>query len=95
MTFSYPTDDEAFKRKTFELRRSQAQFTGRPYDPICKRYPDEISEYVRMAEEYEIHPDEFVISEEGTYNLTNGHFLCTDCWIKAGEPSTTSGWACP
>lgn len=34
-------------------------------------------------------------SEEGTYNHENGHFLCTVCYIRAGQPSSPYGWTCP
>jgi hypothetical protein len=37
----------------------------------------------------------YVRNEEGTYNQDNGHFLCTDCYIKAGMPSSSLGWVCP
>lgn len=37
----------------------------------------------------------YVRAEEGTYNPVNGHFLCDDCYIKAGMPSNPSGWKCP
>lgn len=39
--------------------------------------------------------DEYVKREEGTYNHNNGHFLCDGCYIKAGMPSSPSGWICP
>lgn len=34
-------------------------------------------------------------SEEGTLNRENGHFLCNMCYIKAGMPTSPSGWTCP
>jgi hypothetical protein len=67
----------------------------RPYDPECNRYPDEITEYVRASEEEDITPDEYVAQEEGTYNSVNGHFLCTECYIKVGMPTAPNGWTCP
>ena len=39
--------------------------------------------------------EEYVRSEEGTYNKTNGHFLCTWCYIAAGVPSSPKGWVAP
>lgn len=36
--------------------------------------------------------DEYVMVEEGTLNLDNGHFLCTPCYIKAGCPTAPNGW---
>ena len=53
----------------------------------CKKKPDEIEEYIEMAATEEMTPDEYVASEEGTFNQENGHFLCTDCYIEAGRPS--------
>jgi hypothetical protein len=37
----------------------------------------------------------YVIQEEGTYNPANGHFLCTYCYIKNGQPTGSHGWVCP
>lgn len=53
-------------------------------EPICtgcNKTPDQIPEYIEGAREAKTTPAEFVKSEEGTYNKTNGHFLCTDCYI--------------
>ncbi|NIA67809.1 hypothetical protein HBA54_04325 [Pelagibius litoralis] len=66
--------------------------------PICKgcdKRPEELQEYVDMAKLEDMTPDEYVQSEEGTYNPANGHFLCTPCYAKAGMPSSPSGWVCP
>lgn len=60
----------------------------------CNRKPAEIDEYIEAAAETaapERYPDEYVREEEGTYNPFNGHFLCTDCYIKAGMPSAGVG----
>ena len=61
----------------------------------CMKFPREIPEYVDAAREEDMTPDEFVRQEEGTYNPSNGHFLCTDCYVKAGMPSTPRGWFAP
>lgn len=53
----------------------------------CNKHPDEIEEYVDGAKELGITPDQYAQEEEGTYNKTNGHFLCTDCYIAAGMPA--------
>jgi hypothetical protein len=66
-----------------------------PFDPSCNRKPSEIDEYVDMASEESMTPDEYVQREEGTYNRENGHFLCTECYIKHGMPSSPGGWVCP
>lgn len=65
------------------------------FDPSCKRTPDQISEYVEFAEMEGVTPEEYVWAEEGTLNTENGHFLCTDCYMKAGMPSSPTGWRCP
>jgi len=61
----------------------------------CNKRPEEIDEYIEIAEIEEITPDDFVREEEGTYNPENGHFLCTNCYIKAGMPSSPKGWIAP
>lgn len=61
----------------------------------CNKTPTEIEEYVDAALEDETTPDQYVRTEEGTYNPKNGHFLCTSCYIKAGQPSSPSGWRAP
>lgn len=61
----------------------------------CNKAPAEIGEYVELAEADGITPDEFVRSEEGTYNPENGHFACTSCYIAMGEPSSPRGWRAP
>lgn len=72
-----------------------------PYDPKCNRHAWEMGEldYFIMPGHGEIPSDddrrEYVIHEEGTYNPTNGHFLCDDCYIAAGMPTAHNGWVCP
>lgn len=69
----------------------------------CGRRPSEIPEYVKEAnylnsmEDMEIEwtPEMYVEKEEGTYNAQNGHFACTDCYIKLGMPSSSRGWVAP
>lgn len=53
----------------------------------CNQTPGKLSEYVEVANDAGMSPDEYVIKEEGTYNPETGGFLCTDCYIKAGMPS--------
>lgn len=69
----------------------------RPFDPHCKRRPSEIPEIIEKANELDLHPDDFVRLEEGTYNPENGHFLCMTCYIAEGSPSGTwpHRWRCP
>ena len=53
----------------------------------CGKAPNDILEYIMMAEEFGYDtPEEFVENEEGTYNEATGLFYCTNCYIKAGMP---------
>ena len=61
----------------------------------CGKKPSELREYIDSAKEERCTPDEYVKSDEGTYNVINGHFLCTKCCIEAGMPSSRRGWKCP
>jgi hypothetical protein len=63
----------------------------------CKKTPTEIDEYVVLAKLDDMTPEKFVLTEEGTFNIKNGHFLCTECYIKAGMPTGPKGerWICP
>ncbi len=69
--------------------------TDRPLCVGCGQHPDELDEYIEVAAEEDMTPDDYVRSEEGTYNRDNHHFLCTPCYIKAGMPSSPEGWVCP
>lgn len=66
-----------------------------PICTYCNRRPNEIEEYVMMAKELEITPDDYVRMEEGTYNPINGHFACDSCYIRIGMPSGPQGWVAP
>ena len=65
----------------------------------CHRKPNEIIEYIEIAKCMGITPDMAVQQEEGTHNTKNGHFCCTDCYIKIGMPATgpgdAKGWVAP
>ena len=61
----------------------------------CNRHPAQMEEYVSAAEAERMTPDDYVTKEEGTFNYSNGHFLCTSCYIAAGEPSSPGGWQAP
>ena len=67
----------------------------------CGKTPSELDEYVGAASEEAtgvvggMTPDDYVWEEEGTLNRENGHFLCTNCYIKAGMPSSPRGWYAP
>lgn len=71
-----------------------------PFCPKCRRFGRNIPEYIEAVADLddggtEMTVDEYIRDQEGTYNPNNGHFLCTDCYIKAGMPSTPLGWMCP
>lgn len=61
----------------------------------CNTAPCDLEEYIKQGRANDMTPDAFVRAEEGTYNRDNGHFLCTDCYIKAGQPSSPRGWVAP
>ncbi|HYE39172.1 MAG TPA: hypothetical protein VEB23_04525 [Ramlibacter sp.] len=61
----------------------------------CKKRPAELDEYTELAADENMTPDEYVRKEEGTYNPENGHFLCTNCYVEAGMPSSPQGWVAP
>lgn len=63
----------------------------------CGKRPNEIEEYIEAAADAEVTPDEYVCEEEGTYNAANGHFACTDCYIKMGMPAKPAPdrWVAP
>ena len=76
-----------------------------PGDPICigcARRPFEIQAYIDATQEDPDNPvpttDDvrwYVISSEGTYNSKNGHYLCDECYILNGQPSSDRGWVAP
>lgn len=69
--------------------------TIKPICVGCDKRPDELDEYSPDSTGEDMTPDEYVKFGEGTYNPSNGHFLCTSCYIKAGQPSSPRGWVAP
>lgn len=61
----------------------------------CNKQPHEIEEYTEMASDEGMTPEQYVRSEEGTFNRENGHFACTTCYINMGMPSSPRGWTAP
>ena len=61
----------------------------------CNKHPSQLDEYTEIAAIENMEVDDYVRKEEGTYNHVNGHFLCTDCYCKAGMPSSPNGWVAP
>lgn len=56
----------------------------------CGRTPDKIEEYLFAAKEYDMTPEEYIPSFEGTYNERTKKFYCTSCYIKVGMPLGTA-----
>jgi hypothetical protein len=68
----------------------------------CKKTPLELPEFWDLCREGPEDPQptaqqilDAAWSEEGTMNRENGHFLCNMCYIKAGMPTSPTGWKCP
>lgn len=61
----------------------------------CQKTPEELEEYSQDMTGSDLTPSEYVMQEEGTLNLDNGHFACTICYIKMGQPSSPTGWVAP
>lgn len=61
----------------------------------CNKPPAELEEYSPDSTGELMTPDEYVWFSEGTLNTENGHFLCTECYIDAGMPTSPSGWKAP
>lgn len=57
---------------------------------ICGRTPDKIDEYIEMAEIEDMTPEEYVRTEEGTFNHITEMFYCTECYINIGMPLGTA-----
>lgn len=54
---------------------------------MCNREPHEINEYVDIAKENNyVSAEQAVRYEEGTYHPAYEKFICTDCYVKAGQP---------
>jgi hypothetical protein len=52
----------------------------------CGKGPDDLSEYTSAAHKFNMTPVAYVLAHENTLNRSNGHFRCTDCYIRAGQP---------
>ena len=64
----------------------------------CGKSPNELDEFQPNTTGSELSAEEYVQAEEGTYNAANGHFLCTPCYIDAGQPTMPGGrgrWVAP
>lgn len=66
-------------------------------DPKCGKTPNELYSQDMIDEFFGDNnhtPDDYA-REDGTFNPSNGHFLCDQCYIEAGMPSSPTGWTCP
>ena len=61
----------------------------------CGKTPEELYEYSQEATGSQMKPSDYVWAEEGTLNPDNGHFVCTEDYIKRGMPSAPGGWKAP
>jgi hypothetical protein len=61
----------------------------------CNRKPEELIEYQPESTGEDLSADDYVWREEGTLNVTNGHFLCDSCYIAAKMPTSPTGWKAP
>lgn len=76
-----------------------------PFCPGCSRFASEMKELDEFItgdpggdEAVPATPEEreeYIRTEDGTYNLENGHFLCDPCYMRLGMPSSEEGWVCP
>jgi hypothetical protein len=73
-----------------------------PYCPGCQRQAYAIESIQHFALLNETTAEEFVRQEEGTYNPSNEHFLCDDCFIRIETASggrlvgpNDTRWVCP
>jgi hypothetical protein len=87
-----------------QFSRWAAETSGRPQAICihCGKKPSELEEYSADAildpdeDREDFSPDDYVWTQEGTLNKSNGHFLCTPCYIKVGQPSSATGrWVAP
>lgn len=86
-----------------DLRRGRAAVMTKPVCIGCGKHPIALPEYLDLLRSDEDDDtvfdeeaiDQVVRDEEGTYNWENGHFLCTACYIAAGQPSSKYGWVAP
>lgn len=52
----------------------------------CGARPQDLAEYLVSSEEYGCTPEEYVVQQEGTYDISSRTFLCTRCYVAVGTP---------
>lgn len=62
---------------------------GDPHCGGCLQRPEQC-DYGEYCEEGQ-HPNDYVRSDEGTYDRESGWFLCDVCYIKMGQPTAEQG----
>ena len=74
---------------------SEGRVSPNPFCPGCRLFAVQHPEMLAMVSAGEATSPEAAAREDGTYNPENGHFLCMECYIGAGMPSSPDGWTCP
>ena len=88
-------DDGRGKQRRQEARVSAWTDKPEPFDPHCQRFAHDM-EYLDSFIDNRVETrEDYIRTEEGTYNPENGHFLCDDCYMAVGQPSSPRGWICP
>lgn len=77
------------------IRYLESNPSGSPCCVGCGRAPAAIAEYATAARQADMDPDQYVAMQEGTFNVENGHFACTACYIDMGAPTSPAGWVAP
>lgn len=75
--------------RTFVHRDCVAHATPKtPRCVGCGKAPSDLAEYVNAARKQDppLSPLDYVLRNEGTLNETNGHYRCTECYIRSGQP---------
>lgn len=66
-------------------------------DPVCigcdTRAMD--LDYIDAFRDSNENRADYIRREDGTLNISNGHFMCDSCYIKAGQPTAPGGWVAP
>lgn len=98
-------------RRRYEVLQAHRDDPEDPICVGCARRPAEMEEYDILLPDYDGehfdndgHLRTLTLAEkrrlactenEGTLNSENGHFLCTEDYIRNGSPSNSRGWVCP
>jgi hypothetical protein len=98
--FTHPMHTDPLCRICNDPKKSPQHDEAVPWSNLhcigCGKTPEELHEYTPAFTGEDISPNEYVWREEGTLNRSNGHFLCTDCYIKQGMPvAPYPGWTAP